>query len=89
MPRKSQNPYQAPAIDDFEMMLMEDAVHGQAADFMMGINQFVLSAIELTKVIVEAERAQNTVLDRNAILDIYNQTMASIGKSIGAISKNI
>lgn len=89
MPKKSKDPYQMPAVDELEMMLMEDAAQSHAADFMMGINQFVLSAIELTKVIVEAERAQNTVLDRNTILDIYNQTMINIGKSIGAISKNI
>ena len=72
-----------------DSLLMEDAAQDYAAEFMHGMNQFVQSAIELTKVIVETERLQSKVLDRKAILEIYSQAMTSIGQSIGNMSKEL
>lgn len=88
MPKK----YHKEEPDRLEQELAEwmfsEPTPDSAFDFLHGFNLYVNSAIELTRLIVEAEKATKP-LDRYAILDIYNLSIENIGKSIMTLSKDI
>jgi hypothetical protein len=85
MPKNPKVVYQNP-LYDLDAMLAEEASDMMAVDMMQGFNQFVQSAIELTKLVVATEQSIQP-LDRKAIFAIYNEAMANIGKSMAGIAQ--
>ena len=73
MPRRRQTNEHIPSQEELEALLMDDAAQAAASDFLYSANQFIGSALELTKLIVETEKAANQTLDRHEVLKIYSQ----------------
>ncbi len=60
-----------------------------AADFMHGSLEIVKSAIELTKVVIQAETGKSTEesMEREEIFDLFRESMEVIADGVGAMAE--